>query len=377
MRIVSVEPTPNPNSMKLNLDESLPAGQSLSLTRESSGGAPAVLRALLAVEGVRSVYRVADFIALERFPQADWQRVLDGARRVLESAVPPEGGADAAAGDPPDQVRVYVQVFRGLPMQVKLRTAAQELRAGLPDRFGVAARQAAMLSADFLGERRWVEQPARFGDPAEVGREVAAELDATYDEERLERLLAQALAQGGDAAPAPDERTALSPAVAADRLRDPDWRRRYAALDRLEPSPEALDVILAALGDSNPSVRRLATVYVKEAAEGDATPHLVRMLQDPSPTVRRAAGDCLSDLGDPAAAPAMADALADPSKLVRWRAARFLYEVGDADALPALRAAADRDPEFEVRLQAGLAVERIASGKAGVEPAWKQMLLPE
>ena len=34
MKLVSIEPTPNPNSMKLNLDESLPKGVSRTYTAE-------------------------------------------------------------------------------------------------------------------------------------------------------------------------------------------------------------------------------------------------------------------------------------------------------------------------------------------------------
>jgi HEAT repeat protein len=67
----------------------------------------------------------------------------------------------------------------------------------------------------------------------------------------------------------------------------------------------------------------------------------------------------------------MTEALKDPSKIVRWRAARFLYEVGDSSALPALRAAVN-DPEFEIRLQVKLAIERIESGNEQIVPAWQK-----
>ncbi|WP_394298033.1 HEAT repeat domain-containing protein [Gordoniibacillus kamchatkensis] len=106
--------------------------------------------------------------------------------------------------------------------------------------------------------------------------------------------------------------------------------------------------------------------------EPEALPYLYRALRDKTPAVRRTAGDTLSDIGDPAAIPAMTGALRDDNKLVRWRAARFLYEVGDETAVPALREAAD-DPEFEVRLQARLALERIEGGRAAEGSVWQQM----
>ncbi|MFZ5814589.1 MAG: virulence factor [Bacillota bacterium] len=364
MRIVAIEPTPNPNSMKLTLDEALPEGSSLHFGREEADRAPTYVQRLLAVDGVKSLFHVANFMALERFPQADWQRILAGVRQVFEA-----GAAEPLSAEPAGRVNVFVQFFRGLPMQIKLVAGLREVRVALPERFKEAAMRAAAASPDVLAERRWVARGARYGELEEVGREVAAEVSAAYDEERLARLTEQALRQERPEEVAPAE--PLPPAEVAERLRDPDWRRRYAALEQLEPEAGALDVVVQALADPNPSVRRLATVYLGQIGEG-VLPHLIRMLRDGSPAVRRAAGDCLSDLGDPGAIGAMCEALRDPSRLVRWRAARYLYEVGDESALPALRAAA-ADPEFEVRLQAQMAVERIEGGHGAVEPAWKQL----
>ncbi|MNP55440.1 hypothetical protein D3C76_1500890 [compost metagenome] len=99
---------------------------------------------------------------------------------------------------------------------------------------------------------------------------------------------------------------------------------------------------------------------------------LYEALKDKSAAVRRTAGDTLSDIGDAKATPAMTESLRDGSKLVRWRAARFLYEVGTEDARDALEAAVD-DPEFEVSLQARMALERIESGEEAAGTIWQQM----
>ena len=75
MKLMGIEPTPSPNTMKLNVDEKLPAGQRFSLTladiSKSAGteGARTIavpLRSLLAIDGVRGLFRTADFIALDR-----------------------------------------------------------------------------------------------------------------------------------------------------------------------------------------------------------------------------------------------------------------------------------------------------------------------
>ena len=366
MKIVSIEPTPNPNSMKLNMDESVPEGTSLSFTRETAAAAPEYVRRLLAIEGVRSVYQVADFVALERSPLADWQKILPQAEAVFESAGLPDQ-------EPPGRVAVFVQTLRGIPMQIKLVSGTEQIRVPLPERFGqAAARVAAEAVSDFLGERRWVDRGVRYGDMADIGAELAEEIAAAYDEERLQQLLTSALQQAGPGEAVPAQEP-LPADVVAQRMLDPDWRKRYAALERLEPAEESVGVIRQAMRDTNPSLRRLAVVYLGEVGGDEVLPDLTHALKDDSAAVRRAAGDCLSDLGNPGATMAMARALRDPSKLVRWRAARYLYEVGEPEALPALYEAQD-DAEFEVALQVRMAIERIEAGKGTVEPAWKKML---
>lgn len=114
-------------------------------------------------------------------------------------------------------------------------------------------------------------------------------------------------------------------------------------------------------------------MYLGDLRESPAAlPLLIRGLRDKSASVRRTAGDTLSDLGDAGATGAMIEALKDRNKLVRWRAARFLYEVGDESALEALEEAA-QDAEFEIKLQAQIALERIRRGEEAAGSVWQQM----
>ena len=103
----------------------------------------------------------------------------------------------------------------------------------------------------------------------------------------------------------------------------------------------------------------------------EVLPLLYKALLDRSVSVRRTAGDCLSDVGDPAPMFVMIKSLKDP-KLVRWRAPMFLFELGDESAILALKAPQD-DPEFEVAMQARLALERIEGGEEAKGSVWKQM----
>jgi len=370
MKLLSIEPTPSPNTMKLNVDRKLPHGVQHEYTRERMEQAPELIARLLAFDGVKSVFHTADFLALERKSNADWQAILSHAREVFG-----EGQADAAVqddGQPTEawgEAQVYIQMFRQIPMQVKVTAGAEQVRAALPERFAKAAMQAGSASPNLIMERQWVEHGVRYGELKEIAEEVAQEIDATYDDARLQQLVEQALQQGtGEPQPEPEPPVKIT----MEMLDQSDWQKRYAALEKLDPTVEDLPLVVKALHDPKASIRRLATVYLGMIGGDAVLPHLYVALKDDSASVRRTAGDTLSDLGDPRAIPAMSEALQDPNKLVRWRAARFLYEVGDESALPALHAAQE-DPEFEVRLQIKMAMERIERGEEASGTVWQQM----
>lgn len=369
MKLVSIEPTPNPNSMKLNLDETLPKGVAYTYRPEGKAHYAQGIQDLLAIPGVQSLYHAGDFMSVQRSPSAPWEGLLARVREVL-------GGesADVTTGDRPlgerwGEVRIAVQQFRRIPMLVKVSDDQEEQRVALPGRFGEAVQRAAGASPNMLLERRWLAQPPRYGEAREVGETVAAEIDAAYDQARLETLVQQAFKAGAEA---PEVRLKPAPEDLPRLLEDPDWKQRYAALEATGADPACLSHLVAAMRDPHVSVRRLAAVLAGLVGTPEVLEPLCRALQDPSVAVRRSAGDALNDLGDPAALPAMATALADPNKLVRWRAARFLFEQGGREDLPALSKAQD-DPEFEVRMQVRQAMERIEGGQAAQGPVWARM----
>ncbi|EFM11952.1 PBS lyase HEAT domain protein repeat-containing protein [Paenibacillus curdlanolyticus YK9] len=377
MKLLSIEPTPSPNSMKLNVDEMLPRGLRHTYTPDRASEAPEPLRDLLAIEGVRSVFRTADFIALDRKPNADWQAILAEARRLL-SAGDPAGAGAAAEGASPSadgfgEAHVLVQLYRGIPMQVRVRIGEREVRAAMTQRFTDAVQAAA--GATMIRERKLEEFGIRYGEPEEIAAEIVKELEAAYPEERLAALIEASVAQGPDApSDLPIRPAPLSPAeVLAQFETAADWQHRYAAFDRLATAtPEALPLLERALKDDNASIRRLAVVYLGDLRSAEAMPLLFTALRDKSVSVRRTAGDTLSDIGDAAAIEPMIESLRDSNKLVRWRAARFLYEAGDERALESLREAMS-DAEFEISLQASMAVERIERGEEAAGSVWQQM----
>ncbi|CAM4048653.1 conserved virulence factor C family protein [Mesobacillus thioparans] len=370
MRIISIEPTPSPNTMKINLDEELPMGKSNNYKKDSAAGAPEVVLNILDIEGVKGVYHVADFLAVERNAKFDWKVILPEVRKAFGEEAEESGDDAPQINEHFGEINVFVQVYKGIPMQVKLTDGTEEKRFGLPELFVKKVGEVQTPEDNVVMVRRWKELGVRYGEFEQVGNEVVEELLAAYPPERLEELVKLAKNPGQEAQiKAVKKKIRLTEAD----LDNPDWRIRYQQLEQMDdPTIDDLPVLEKALKDEKASVRRLATVYAGMIEDVKALPLLYKALKDKTVTVRRTAGDCLSDLGFPEAKESMMEALKDPSKLVRWRAAMFLYEVGDESALSALKQAED-DPEFEVSMQVKLAIARIEHGEEAKGSVWKQM----
>ena len=367
MKIKAIEPTPSPNTMKVILTTQLPEGSRNNYRKESMEEAPSEIREILAIDGVKGVYHVADFLAVERHPKARWEDVLPQVRKALGDETEEQREQEGTEMDHFGEVRVQVQFFKGIPMQVKLLDGQTEKRFGLPAYFTEGATEAQLPGENIVLLRKWVDRGVRYGELEEIGETVVEELMASYPEDRVRALVAAA--KNPDQKPVEQRYRKLTP----EDLDDPDWKKRYQALEQMEaPSIEDLPLLEKALNDEKTSIRRLAVVYLGMIEDRRVLPYIYKALRDPAVAVRRTAGDCLSDLGFPEAQDEMIRALKDKSKLVRWRAAMFLYETGDERALPALKEAAD-DPEFEVAMQVKMAIERIESGEEAKGSVWKQM----
>lgn len=371
MKIVSMEPTPSPYSIKINVNQSLKDGEAVNYTNaDLLTEAPEYVQQLFNIEGVQELYRVANFITVQRNPRVEWEQILPEVRKVIgvedETADLFSTAVTKKNEESFGEVSVSVQMIRNIPTQVKLNQGETEERFALPERIMNVAMEAATVANNYLLERKWVEQGARYGDLNEIGEQVVAELDATYSDERLAELLQ--FAEGED------DVTEVSRAkVTLDMLDKPNWRDRYAALAQMpDPTEDDYPVLNKALDDDHSSVRRIATAYLGMIEKKETLPYLYKALKDRSVNVRRTAGDCLSDLGFTDAIPQMIESLNDDSRIVRWRAAMFLYEVGDDTAIPALQQVLE-DPEFEVRMQAKMALARIESGQEAEGSIWQQM----
>lgn len=367
MQIKSIEPTPSPNTMKVILDQELPFGTAHNYRPDAAEDAPTEIQQILAIDGVKGVYHVADFLAVERNAKYDWVTILASVRQVFGEEAG-EAAQQVKEQDHYGEAYVHIQMFKGIPLQVKVFDSTEEQRFALDQRYVNAFQEVLGTSDDddFILQRKWVDYGVRYGQLDEIGQSIVAEIEATYPAERLQELVQAATEQR--------EQVQLDKKrITVADLAHEDWEVRFKLLDQIpDPTVEDLPMLAKALDDEKMSIRRLATVYLGMIEDVAVVPYLKRALQDKSASVRRTAGDCMSDLSLVEFEPAMIESLSDKNKLVRWRAAMFLYESGTEKALPALEAAQD-DSEFEVSLQVKMAIERISQGESAKGSMWRQM----
>ena len=371
MNVVSIEPTPNPNSMKINLDESLDPGIKYTFTHQNKANFPDYVKKILAIPDVISIFQVNDFMSIQRHPNADWEKILTSVRIVLEGEATTSKKAfedHKALNEHFGEVQIFMQGFRRIPMLVKVSDGKEEKRLAIPQRFQEAVSQASKVSKNMLMERKWEAVGIRYGNLSQVGEMVVEEIDAAYDEKRLQMLVEDAHRYDPDK----KEKKRLSDEELNEHIASDDWAKRFAALSQIGANPEKIDLFIKMAKDPRMNIRRLSIVYLGLIQGEKVLQPLCEALKDEAVAVRRTAGDALTDLGDASAIGAMIETLKDPNKLVRWRAARFLYEQGNQSALQTLKEAAN-DPEFEVRMQIRQAIERIESGNKAQGTVWQQM----
>ncbi len=385
MKLRSIETTPSPNCMKLNLDEPASA-RPLTLTLgEPAANAPAIFQNLLAIEGIQSVFIISDFVTLTRKGSAAWPPILAAAGSLLGIAedadaslsdriqtdrAQSQSATQKASSQNFGQVAVDIQKFRGIPVQVRVTDDTQQARVALPERFNQALQSAVIATgADYVAERIWAPYQPQFGEVEAIARQIAEELDSLIDESELATLEQQAITSNPQTISSQLSQTKLL----AD-LQRPDWKQRLKAIQKIEVDEATFPAVVETLQDKRATIRRWAAALLGASEQANAVPPLRQvLLTDPSPIVRRTAGDALSDLGNPQATAAMVTALSDASGLVRWRAARFLNELGDASAVKPLMQAAEAESEFDVRVEMTAAIDRIQAGKASQLPMWMRI----
>jgi hypothetical protein len=92
--VATVRPstTPNPNAMKFTLDVTLDTR--IDTTRGEGTDSP-FAQAVLAFDGVASVFGVNDFVTITREPDADWDPIVCAVEEAAAEHLGPSAGAPA------------------------------------------------------------------------------------------------------------------------------------------------------------------------------------------------------------------------------------------------------------------------------------------
>jgi hypothetical protein len=75
MATATPSPTPNPNATKYTLDVTLPATMNVASVEAAEAEGNAFAAAVLATDGVASVFGTSDFVTVTRQPEAAWEPI--------------------------------------------------------------------------------------------------------------------------------------------------------------------------------------------------------------------------------------------------------------------------------------------------------------
>jgi len=367
MEIVRVEPTPSPNTMKIVLSFKKEDRSSNTYTVVNDHN-PEFINRILQLDGIKSVFHVMDFIAVDKRPKENWDTLLKDVTAAISGSDQEGDFAENQVNEHFGEVKAEVLKFKGIPYQIKLTTQEEEKRKQLPEIYIDSMLKATKDSDNVVFLRKWEDLGVRYGEVEEVLATVQEEILALYPKEKLEALVEEALTS--------DITIPEKQFVHVDKEtfeQEEDWKVKLRMLnDFPTPTEDDYPLLDVALNDEKPQVRRMAIVLLGMIESKKTLPYLYKGMKDKVVSVRRTAGDCLSDLGFKEALPVMIEALEDPQKIVRWRAAMFIFDEGDKTALEALKKRQD-DPAFDVKLQVQMAIERIENGEEALGSVWKQM----
>lgn len=85
LKVIEVQPTPNPNAMKFVLDRAAFDPAMSFFAAEQAAGHPLAER-LFAIEGVSSLLMLGDFVTVNKVPSARWSAIQRQVKRAIEQA---------------------------------------------------------------------------------------------------------------------------------------------------------------------------------------------------------------------------------------------------------------------------------------------------
>lgn len=81
-KVTEVQPTPNPNAVKLILDREI-ADRPMSFLNPASGSEDPIASKLFAVPGVTGLLLLGDFVTVTKKPEARWSEITKKVEQAL------------------------------------------------------------------------------------------------------------------------------------------------------------------------------------------------------------------------------------------------------------------------------------------------------
>ncbi|MFF2907513.1 NifU N-terminal domain-containing protein [Paenibacillus sp. NPDC057934] len=73
---INVQNTPNPNSVKINTNQTIFEGPSSTSLKRGDATEHPLAQALLAIEGIDNIFGIRDFVTVSKLPDAEWDQIL-------------------------------------------------------------------------------------------------------------------------------------------------------------------------------------------------------------------------------------------------------------------------------------------------------------
>src|SRR5699024_12820920 len=113
-------------SMKINVDQRLPDGQKENYQRgDDLHDAPDYVQKLFVIDGVKGLYRVIDFLTIQRNPRVAWEVILPEVQDVFGSSNNMDENqcfsTKNCTEDSFGEIHVYIHMFRALQSQAKVQ----------------------------------------------------------------------------------------------------------------------------------------------------------------------------------------------------------------------------------------------------------------
>lgn len=122
----------------------------------------------------------------------------------------------------------------------------------------------------------------------------------------------------------------------AQAIRHRNFEERHANSVVTFKQRRAIPILILALHDTNPVVRRLALWGLSEMRFFDTLPVISILLKDQDPLVRAEAAGAIGDFGEKSWAQHITPLLSNPAAIIRQRAAHALGDLADLQSLPLL-----------------------------------------